>query len=122
VALRKQLSELGVEADPDTIHTHLADAYRGHAPCSVSTVWRILKRRGYVVPEPHKRPKSSYTRFEATLPNECWQMDVTHVTLRNLRVVEVLNIIDDHSWLCVASRVSGQLHPSTSWIGPMSES
>ena len=31
-------------------------------------------------------------------------MDVTHVTLRNGRIVEVLNIIDDHSRLCIASR------------------
>jgi transposase InsO family protein len=104
VALRKQLCELGVDAGPDTIHTHLGAAHHGCAPCSVSTIWRILKRRGFIVPEPHKRPKSSYVRFEATLPNECWQMDVTHVMLRNGRVVEVLNIIDDHSRLCVASQ------------------
>ena len=55
-------------------------------------------------PEPHKRPKSSYVRFEAALPNECWQMDVTHVVLKNGRSVEVLNVIDDHSRLCLASR------------------
>jgi transposase InsO family protein len=75
------------------------------APCSRSTIWRALKRRGFVVPEPHKRPKSSYVRFEASLPNECWQTDMTHVTLRNGRIVEVVNVIDDHSRLCVASRV-----------------
>ena len=105
VKLRKQLSEFGVDAGPDTIHTHLVAAHGGHPPCSVSSIWRVLKRRGFIVPEPHKRPKSSYTRFAASLPNECWQMDVTHVTLRNGRVVEVLNVIDDYSRLCVASRV-----------------
>jgi transposase InsO family protein len=104
VALRKHLSELGVDAGPDTIHTHLAAAHAGQAPCSVSSIWRILKRRGFVVPEPHKRPKSSYTRFEAALPNECWQMDVTHVALRNGHVIDVLNVIDDYSRLCVASQ------------------
>jgi hypothetical protein len=31
-------------------------------------------------------------------------MDVTHVTLKNGRSVEVLNVIDDHSRLCLASR------------------
>src|ERR1700728_1069425 len=31
-------------------------------------------------------------------------MDMTHVTLKNGRVVEVLNVIDDYSRLCVASR------------------
>ena len=40
----------------------------------------------------------------ADLPNECWQADMTHVTLPNGEVYEVLNMIDDHSRLCVASR------------------
>jgi transposase InsO family protein len=104
VAIRKQLTEFGVEAGPDTIHTHLTNAHRGSAPCSISSVWRILTRRGFITPEPHKRPRSSYIRFEAELPNECWQMDVTHVVLHNGRSVEVLNVIDDHSRLCLASR------------------
>jgi transposase InsO family protein len=105
VAIRKQLIEFGVDGGADTIHTHLSRAHDGIAPCSVSTVWRILTRRGFITPEPHKRPKSSYIRFEAALPNECWQMDVTHVTLKNGRNVDILNVIDDHSRLCLASRV-----------------
>jgi transposase InsO family protein len=105
VELRKQLLEVGGEAGPDTIHTFLSRRHDQVAPCSVSTIWRVLKRRGFITPEPHKRPKSSYLRFEATLPNECWQMDMTHVQLSNGRVVEVLNLIDDHSRLCLASKV-----------------
>jgi transposase InsO family protein len=104
VAIRKQLTDFGVEAGPDTIHTHLTHAHGGIAPCSTSSVWRILTRRGFITPEPHKRPRSSYIRFEAALPNECWQTDMTHVLLRNGRSVEVLNVIDDYSRLCVASR------------------
>ncbi len=104
VLLRKRLSEDGWDAGAQTIWSHLAERHDGSAPCSVSSVWRILTRRGFVTPEPHKRPKSSYVRFEASLPNECWQMDVTHVQLRSGRGVEVLNVIDDHSRLCVASR------------------
>lgn len=71
---------------------------------SVSTIWRVLKARGFVTPEPHKRPKSAHKRFSAELPNECWQADVTHVEVGEGVVFEVLNIIDDHSRLCVASR------------------
>jgi hypothetical protein len=100
VALRKRLADIGVDAGPDTIHTHLTDAHSGRAPCSVSSIWRILRRRGFIVPEPDKRPKSCYTRFEARLPNECWQVDITYVALRNGHVVEALNLIDDHSRLC----------------------
>jgi len=104
VRLRKHLAEEGFDAGAQTIWSHLATSHGGSAPCSVSTIWRVLSRRGFVVPEPHKRPKSSYVRFEATLPNECWQMDVTHVELRSGRSVEVINVIDDHSRLCVASK------------------
>ncbi len=85
-----------------TIHTHLTRR-GGHLP-SVSTIWRVLKARGFVVPQPHKRPRSSWTRFQAEFPNECWQADVTHVTGTDNTVFEVLNIIDDHSRLCVQSR------------------
>ena len=102
VALRKQLTDLGVDAGAVTIQTHLA---RGHDQVpSVSTIWRVLKARGFVTPQPRKRPRSSYVRFAAELPNERWQADVTHVTIAEGRVLEVLNIIDDHSRLCVASR------------------
>jgi hypothetical protein len=45
---------------------------------AISTIWRILKRRGFVTPQPHKRPRSSWKRFCAELPNPCWQADVTH--------------------------------------------
>ena len=101
VALRKQLAENGYDAGAITIQHHLAQR---HDPApSVPTIWRVLRARGFVTPQPHKRPRSSYTRFEADLPNECWQTDVTHVRLAG-RDVEVLNIIDDHSRLCVASR------------------
>ena len=102
VLLRKELSDLGVDAGAMTIQTHL-ERRRGNAP-SVSTIWRILKARGFVTPQPHKRPKSSYVRFAAELPNERWQADVTHVALADGSFLEVLNIVDDHSRLCVASR------------------
>ena len=103
VALRKELSDAGFDAGADTIRSHLA---RRHAVVpSTSSIWRVLKSRGFVTPQPHKRPKSSYVRFCAELPNECWQADVTHVEVADGVVFEVLNVIDDHSRLCVASRV-----------------
>jgi hypothetical protein len=68
-----------------------------------STISRILTQRGFVVPAPAKRPKSSYVRFEAALPNECWQADVTHWHLAAGIDVEILNVIDDYSRLCVAA-------------------
>jgi transposase InsO family protein len=102
IAIRKQLTDAGFDAGAATIQTHLARR-RSDVP-SVSTIWRVLKGRGFVTPQPHKRPKSSFVRFCAELPNECWQADVTHVALADGSAVEVLNIIDDHSRLCIASR------------------
>ena len=103
VALRKELTGAGFDAGAETIHAHLARRHR--VVPSTSTIWRVLKARGFVTPQPHKRLQSSYTRFVAELPNECWQGDVTHVEVGDGVVYEVLNIIDDHSRLCVASRV-----------------
>src|SRR6266511_3514741 len=103
VELRKQLSEEGLDAGAVTIHWHLARRHsQGDVP-SVSSIWRILKRRGFVSPQPKKRPRSSFIRFEAALPNECWQSDVTHWALAGGAHVEIINFVDDHSRLCVAS-------------------
>jgi transposase InsO family protein len=105
VALRKELAELGLDAGAQTIHYHLST--RHQAVPSVSTIWRVLRRRGFVTPQPHKRPRSSWIRFEARLPNECWQSDVTHWRLGDGTEVEIVNFIDDHSRLAVAARVLG---------------
>jgi transposase InsO family protein len=102
VAVHKALADDGLDAGAATIHFHLAQRYG--APPSVSTIFRVLKGRGFVALSPKKRPKSSFTRFVADLPNECWQADMTHVELPGGQVYEVLNMIDDHSRLCVASR------------------
>ena len=100
VRLRKQLAEQGLDAGPDTIAWHLA--HRHGSTVSPATVARYLARRGLVVPAPQKRPKSSYIRFEAAMPNECWQADVTHYRLSQLdgspgSDVEILSWLDDCS-------------------------
>lgn len=103
VELRKELLEIGTDAGADTIHTHLAR--EGLVAPSLSTIQRILTRRGFVTPAPKKRPKSSYLRFEAELPNECWQSDMTHWRLDDGTGVEILTFLDDHSRLVLDARV-----------------
>lgn len=103
IVLRKQLEERGLDAGAHTIHYHLGTTHE--VVPSVATIWRILKRRGFVVAQPHKRPKSSFIRFEAALPNECWQSDMTHWQLADDSKVEIVNFIDDFSRLGVGSRV-----------------
>jgi transposase InsO family protein len=101
IMIRKELDKAGHEAGAATIAFHLEQRH-GSTP-AVSTIWRILSARGFVTPQPHKRPKSSYLRFAAEQPNERWQLDVTHWALADGSGVEILNVIDDHSRLCVGS-------------------
>ncbi|MGH9169127.1 MAG: helix-turn-helix domain-containing protein [Acidimicrobiia bacterium] len=101
VELRKELTEQGLDAGAHTIAFHLTRR-RGTSPAP-STIWRILTRRGFVTPQPQKRPKSSFIRFQADQPNERWQADITHWALAGGTEVEILNILDDHSRLLVAS-------------------
>lgn len=101
VALRKELTDLGVDAGAHTIAHHL-ERRLGSAP-SVATIWRVLRRRGFVIPQPQKRPKSSFVRFEADMPNERWQADITHWRIDGGSDVEILHVLDDHSRLLVGA-------------------
>jgi transposase InsO family protein len=101
VTLREELHDQGHDCGAATIAYHLTGRIE-NVP-SRATIWRILKREGLIVPEPQKRPRSSLIRFEADLPNETWQTDVTHWHLTQAEHVEILNVIDDHSRLFLAS-------------------
>jgi transposase InsO family protein len=107
VALRCGLAADGHDAGPATIAYHLAQQMDG-VP-SRATIWRILRREGLITPQPQKRPRSSLLRFEADLPNETWQTDITHWQLAGGEHVEILNIIDDHSRLFLRS----EAYPTT---------
>ncbi len=79
--LRKKLDEQGLDSGADTIGWHLTHHHQ--VTLSRATINRILVRAGTVTPDPSKRPKSSYIRFEADQPNETWQSDFTHYRLTN---------------------------------------
>jgi len=103
IRLRKDLAKNGLDAGAETIRVHLQrDPTLTRIPAT-STIWRILTRRGFVTPQPRKRPKGSGTRFCAAMPNERWQADTTHWQLADGTAVEILNIEDDHSRLDLAS-------------------
>jgi transposase InsO family protein len=98
--LRGKLTTAGLDAGPDTIAWHLA--HHHSIRVSASTISRYLTRAGLVTPTPKKRPKSSYHRFAATLPNQTWQADFTHYRLTQPNGTpgadaEVLTWLDDHS-------------------------
>jgi transposase InsO family protein len=100
VAKRKELVDAGLDAGAETIAYHLRDLVGVPSP---STIWRMLRARGFITPEPAKAPKRSRRRFCAERANECWQLDDTTWELACGTEVKILNVIDDHSRLLVAS-------------------
>ena len=115
LTLRNELITDGCDAGPHSIAGILEDETQ--SPPGVTTIWRILTRAGVITPEPRKRPKRSWIRFESDLPNECWQADFTHVTLANGTDVEVLLWVDDHSRYLLSAtahpRVTGPIVVAT---------
>ena len=95
VNLRAELSAQGLDAGPHTVCWHLQQ--RHQITVSPSTIRRRLVDLGLVEPNPKKRPKSSYVRFAADLPNEMWQSDFTHWRLATGADTEIITWLDDHS-------------------------
>lgn len=123
VRLRKELLDAGLDHGATTILWHLgeeqAKARRAGRPTvavpSAASIYRALVRRGVVIPEPAKRPKASLRRFEAPAPNEWWQIDFTQWVTDTDGAVPVFNIIDDHSRVAIASRVTCDATSQTAW-------
>ena len=95
VQLRAELSQAGHDAGPATIAWHLLQHHQIRV--SPSSIARTLTRQGLVERNPKKRPKTSYIRFAADMPNECWQSDFTHYPLADGTDTEIITWLDDHS-------------------------
>lgn len=93
--LRHELTATGTDAGADTIVWHLRE--RHQIRVSRATAYRIIRRADLVTPEPKKKPKSAYIRFQAEQPNETWQADFTHHRLADGTDIEILTWLDDHS-------------------------
>jgi transposase InsO family protein len=80
-------------------------------PRSPTTIWRILRRRQYILPKPRRvlRP------FERPAPLQVWEVDFCTAVNRALAVshkqanaIEVFNIVDRGTSLALASLASSQ--------------
>jgi transposase InsO family protein len=115
IGLRRQLSAQGLDAGADTIGWHLV--HHHHITVSRATIYRILRRANTITPTPAKRPKNSYIRFQAELPNECWQSDFTHYRLTTGADAEIITWLDDHSRFALAvtahHRITGPIVVTT---------
>ena len=95
--------ELAIDNGADVIGWHLRQ--RGIDPPSDRTIHRVLVRRGMVSPQPHKRPKPSWRRFEFEAPNACWQIDATAWSMRGGATAWIMDVLDDHSRLVTSAKV-----------------
>jgi transposase InsO family protein len=125
--LREELTEAGLDAGADTIGWHLTHHHA--TTLSRATINRILVRAGTVTPDPAKRPKSSYLRFEAEQPNECWQSDFTHYRLADgtrhvthrggIRRIEEGTDVEILTWLDDCSRYALSVTAHAPVTGPI---
>jgi transposase len=70
------------------------------------TVYRVLVRHGLIEPQPGKRPRDSYVRWERDAPMALWQMDlVSGIFLADGTEAKLVTGVDDHSRFCVICQV-----------------
>ncbi|HUP99127.1 MAG TPA: IS481 family transposase [Aeromicrobium sp.] len=125
--LRNELVEAGLDAGADTLGWHLTHHHQ--LTVSRATINRILVRAGTVTPDPSKRPKSSYLRFEAEMPNETWQSDFTHYRLTDgtrhvtsrggIRRIEEGTDVEILTWLDDCSRYALSVTAHAPVTGPI---
>lgn len=101
--LREELTNRGTDAGANTIRWHLQQEGIDPPPAA-STIHRVLANNGHVTPQPQKRPRSSWIRFQADQPNETWQMDYSDWTIAAHKRVVILTILDDHSRFIISCR------------------
>lgn len=106
VAVRKELADQGLDHGPVTVRWHLQQL--GVTAPAASTLARIFTTRGMVVPQPQKRPRSSYRRFEFATVHECWQLDAFEWPLGDgSSSAHIYQVLDDCSRFLIATKVAG---------------
>lgn len=101
VRIRKELADQGWDHGPVTVRHRLSEL--GVASPAASTLARIFVRRGMVMPQPQKRPRSSYRRFQFGMVHECWQLDGYEWRLRDDTLCTIYQLLDDCSRYLICS-------------------
>ena len=103
IDIRAELTKDGWDAGPLSVGQEMAK--RGITPVpSRAALARIFSRHGLVTPQPQKRPRSSYVRFQDPQPNGCWQLDGFEWMLDGKAgKAVVFQVIDDNSRQIMAS-------------------
>lgn len=104
VRIRKELAGDGLDNGPISVRDKMLQL--GIAAPSRATLARLLARRGMVVPQPQKRPRSSWRRFEAAQVHLRWQLDSFAWPLAGGEAAAVFQMLDDRSRAMLASRAA----------------
>jgi len=104
VRIRKELADQGLDHGPITVRFHLLQA--GVSAPAASTLARVFNRRGMVIAQPQKRPRSSYRRFAFAQVHECWQLDALEWRLADGSKCVIFQLLDDCSRYLLASLVA----------------
>ena len=76
---------------------------------SRSTIYRVLVRHGVVAAVPRKRRREDYQRWERPAAMQLWQLDIMgSVFLASGRELTLVSGVDDHSRICVITKVVTQ--------------
>lgn len=101
ITTRAQLVKEGLDAGPWSIWWRMDQQHVLPLP-SRSTIARILRFTGQVTPDPRKRPRSSWRRFQRSMANELWQLDGMDHPLTEQGPCTIYQVIDDCTRVCVA--------------------
>jgi transposase InsO family protein len=101
ITMRAEHPEWG----PTTLGHELKEAGLEQVP-GRSSIYRCLLRHGLITPEPRKRKRGDFRRWERSRSMELWQMDVMGgVRLQDGSELKLITGIDDHSRFCVAAKL-----------------
>ncbi len=110
---RKELDDEGRDNGPISIRWRLEDTGVVPVP-SQSSIYRILRAQGQIVPQPRKKPRTR-RRFEFADPNGCWQIDGMEHYLADGTTVCIIQLLDDHSRLDVGSYAAASENGADTW-------
>lgn len=100
----REIALIYPEWSPREVACHLWD--HGGFSVSESTVYRILRRAGWIKPRVSKTfPASSEYRVKTRAPNEQWQSDATYLLVKNWGWYYMISVLDDYSRKILAWRL-----------------
>lgn len=111
IQTRRVLEQEGWDNGALSIYYRLL--YEDRQPPTARTIHRVLVRNGLVSPQPRKRRRSSYRRFEFPATDDCWQIDAYEYLLGDGTVVVIFELKDD----CSRYLLNAKAWPSEDTLG-----